>query len=526
MRFMHPPNFGKLAYSTIVILLGTLFNIFLCMASLADEPTLPDKRRVCHVRNMQTLSGCFADPSHYDVFRFAADVSCENPAQCCPPGAKGLVSFERVADKVVQGDGHVIRRSAAQRTCPAVSVVGSQRISIEGLAIDEDDTAPPCEYNTKDCSATVNIRAASDIKIIDLGVYSAKGYAVSVWSSGNVEIRRAAISNAGIIGIYAGHYKYGVSRDLTIADLIISRSRANGIALQGVVSGFQGAPTLIAGNFLNNNHWHGVWPVRGVPGGLTSGGQILIADGSNISLTDNIIADGACDACKPSGQTVTAVEIADQAPPPAGVSHLRIERNLFLNGRGAAIRQNPGTTVSDVVVAGNQAVGFNTIGEIKPPAAMSRNTIVQENTPPISHSPNYGAVVVTVDEHRAVRRLDAEPGQSNPTEEFELSPTPRPHADVIPILLCKSPGDGGTYIPLKAINCGNKGGLQALLGYSFAANSPAAKPFFACSPTPLSAPATLLSWDSTCNGRGKPIRLGYALDARHDIAYPTSRDPR
>ncbi len=137
---------------------------------------------------------------------------------------------------------------------------------VDRLDLDEDEATPPCDLANHSCASTIQVDASHDIKLSSVHVYLGKGYVIRVWDTGGFSLVRSSISNAGIIGFYAGHFKFGPSANLIIANSVIARSRTNAIALQGVVSKDPHNPVPITGNVLNQNHGHGLWPVADIEG--------------------------------------------------------------------------------------------------------------------------------------------------------------------------------------------------------------------------------------------------------------------
>jgi hypothetical protein len=324
-------------------------------------------------------------------------------------------------------------------------------------------------------------------------IYYGKGYVVRVWKTDGFVFNNSLISDAGIIGIYVGHYKFGPSSNVVIDNSIIAHSRTNGIALQGV------SDALISHSVLSGNHWHGLWGVPNVPNGITTGGQLYVGDGRNIRVIDNIIANGACGNCKPAGQVVGPVEVGDIAPPPAGVFGLEIEGNLLLDGVRHAIRHNPGTAILDEQVTNNRAVGFSVLDSESPPAFRSQNDLEQQVIPSrfkqLNFSPAAGSWY-----------SGAEP---NDRFRFHFSPAPRLGAQSsLPIFRCRRASD--TLLLSTDPTCGGNGEVDAVIGFSYEPAYPNSTRIFECNEK---APRSrfFLSTDQGCQGETVKGALGYAI---------------
>jgi hypothetical protein len=459
--------------------------------------------RSCSISDTVTLKACFSKPGSYEAFVFERDLACTSESDCCGDNGAPLIRLQNVSGKVIDGNGHFLRR-AKPLACNAVEFDGVHRVVLRNLSIDEDERVPPCGLHVRNCPNTVFVNTSADVQLDNVHVYFGKGYVVRVWHTDGFAFVRSSLAESGIIGLYVGHFKYGASTDVVIADSIIARSRTNGIALQGAVAAGPASPVLVIDSVLNANHWHGLWPVPGIRGGITSGGQLLIADGANIRVSGNIEADALCERCKPP-QTVAAIEVADQAPPPGGVRGLIIDHNTLLNGAGVAIYQNPGSSASDVVLEGNRIIGYRSLDSIKA-AATRKDNVLQQPASGVSRSgaATYEILRLAADGTHYSAILPAEHPGARVEAVFALSPSPRPGAPWRPLLRC----DAGTrQVVVAGGKCEGGGQVDAVLGYSLAATDPGARPFFACA---ASATDQFLSWDPACGGRETLGQLGYA----------------
>jgi hypothetical protein len=328
--------------------------------------------RTCTISDNTSLGECLKRAAEYDRFVLEADLQCSTGANSCPAD-QPLIALHKMSNKEIDGQGHAIRRQVGQRKNPVISIYQSGNITVKNLVLDEDQHTPPCELSERDCASTVSVQESKNVTLDSVKVQSGKGYVVRVWATDGFTFTRGSITDAGIIGLYVGHYQYGPSANVAITDSTIAHSRTNGIVVQGAYSNDRTKPVLIANNTIRNNHWHGLWPI---PGGVTTGGQILIGSGRNIRVTGNTVEGGHCDNCYRS-QHVTAVEIGDVAPPPAGSTDLTIDHNVFRSpdGKDIAIWQNVGSTLSGITVEGNRATGFANLIGARVPIRQSGNTV-------------------------------------------------------------------------------------------------------------------------------------------------------
>ncbi|HVT30708.1 MAG TPA: right-handed parallel beta-helix repeat-containing protein [Lacipirellulaceae bacterium] len=473
----------------------------------SDERKADETAHQCHILSLTDLDRCFSELSPYDVISIDADLTCASALECCPTSRRALFEInQNNKSKIIQGNGHVLHRLGGLDECAAVRLADVKDVQIRGLSFDEGETIPPCTLADTRCPSVVDVQFAENVTLANVKTYFGKGYAIRVWNSSDFTLEDSIISDSGMIGVYIGNYKYGVSKNVVIRSNVIARSRANAIAIQGAVSRDPDHPVLIEGNILTGNHWHGLWPVPGVQGGITSGGQLLLADGVNIRVTGNIIADGRCENCRPVGQTVAAIEIADQGPPPAGVAGLVIDHNDFLDGEGAAVRQNPGTEVSDITMSDNRVVGFRVLDTVVSPAIRAFNRIEADG----SHVPNEIVSYQRMGRYYIGRRPDKL--RSDKEAVFYLSAAPRPGASGIPLLQCGQSAYPNGRSASALMACQGLEQVKAVLGYVFERSYPSGRPFFKCRANG-SQLEYFLSWDSTCRGYEVISQLGYALPA-------------
>ena len=481
------------------------------MANGAIAPSSGGLRQ-CAISDLASLRRCFAKPNAFDRFIFKVDVACNSSNECCAGDKVSLMRLDGLRNKQIDGAGHTLRRRGGQRACPAIQVLHSDGILVSNLSLDEDETAPPCELADAACPSTVQIDSARDIKLDAVHIYFGKGYVVRVWNTKGFAFAHSSISDAGMIGLYVGHYKFGPSSNIAITNSVVAHSRTNGIALQGAISADASAPVLVQRTILSGNHWHGLWPVANILGGITSGGQLLVADGRNIRIADDVIAEGACENCIPPRQTVPAVEIADQAPPPAGVFGLVVEHNVIFDGGGVAIYQNPGTAVAEVTISDNRLEGYSKLDSVVVPANRARNFLAPATFDAPANA--YRAIRFTKAGRHHIGRSIIEARDANVEGVFEFSPSPRPGAAVMPLFRCVEDGQPPIEAVSTSLMCDGHGQANALLGYSYEPHHPNAKPFYACRVDDARSDF-FLSWDRTCEGRRVIGKLGFAVDAMH-----------
>lgn len=342
-------------------MLAWLAAVLLLAAPAAAQPA------ACQVSDPASLRACMAGLAPGARVVFTRDVTCRSTAECCPGGVAPL-RIAGPANVAIDGQGHTLRRTAGQKACQALVVRNAPGLTIARLTFDEDRAAPPCELADKPCAATLDIGNTKGLVLDRIRVLFGKGYVVRVWDAADITLRRSEIADAGIIGFYAGHFKYGPTTNLAIEDSRFLRARTNGVALQGV----DGA--VLRGNLFHNNHWHGLWPVPNIPGGITPGGQLLLAAGSDMRVEANTIAGGNCANCTPS-KLVTAIEVGE-GPNAPGARGVTIAGNRICHdGPGMAIYHNPGAPSGPASVTANRFSGYTGVDNLRGPVARASNTI-------------------------------------------------------------------------------------------------------------------------------------------------------
>ena len=414
--------------------------IALVLFSVALAPTtVSAAQNTCNISDLVSLHSCFSHVRDYDVFAFTGDLRCTSEGDCCPGGHAPML-FQSVSGKEIDGNGHSFRREAGQHACPAIVILKASHITMKDLVLDEDAKVPPCDFSERDCPNTIKTASSRDIRLDAIRVYAGKGYVVSVWATDGFTFTRSTISDAGIIGLSVGHYKFGPSRNITITDSVFARTRTNAIALQGAYSSDPAHPVLVANNVLVDNHWHGVFPVPGVPGGVTTGGQLFVGDGENIRVTGNIIAGHPCDNCY-RAHHVTGIEIVDMLPAPAGVHGLQIDHNLIIgtNESSSAMNQHPNPLVSDVAISDNRVIGYDLLDTGTANASHARNSV---RAAPLAPLPAAAA----------------------------LARSPQPGAPATPVFLCARKATATQHFTSTAKDCGGDGEIVGVLGFPAATN--------------------------------------------------------
>ncbi len=462
----------------------------------------------CLAGNLSALRNCAAKARSYGTIALTADIACGTASACCPTNSGATVLLTAAANLTVEGNGHTLARHAAQTVCPALLVNAGSNVLVHALNVDEDGTAPPCELATNPCANTVSVQQSKNVRLSGTNVYFGKGYVVDVWGTDGFAMAFSTVSEAGMIGLYVGHWKYAPSKNVAITRSQFVRARTNGVAIQGASAGT--TPNLVMDNLFLKNHWHGLWPVAGIANGITSGGELLIDDAASIRVAGNAVGDGRCENCNPTGQPVPALELGEpSAAAPGGVSGLEITGNYFFNGAGEAVYQNPGSTVGVASISGNIAVGYAPLAASQ--FAAAHNQVIA-TTPSLAQGgwSSYQVLRIYQDGlHHEAKLISEYPGGSLQGI-FGYSPSPRPGADPRPLVRCFYATAPVTDFVSRDRSCGGQGTMFSVLGFAYEAGHPGVAPTFWCAHRGV-AHDGFVSWSPTCEGQTVVAPLGFAI---------------
>jgi hypothetical protein len=366
-----------------LLLILSLFFLATAMPVAAAEPS-PIARpgtgtATCTVANGTDLAHCMQNIRAYRRLVFTGDVECTTAETCCPNG-QAPITFNANGNLTLDGNGHHILRHAGQAMCPALSVTRAHDITVQNLTFDEDRTTPPCELKDKTCASAIFVFISKNVLMSHVSVSYGKGYVIKIWRTNGFTFENSTISDAGIIGLYVGQFKYAPSTDIIIRDSSFIRSRTNGVALDGAYPSSPQAHNIVENNVFIDNHWHGLWPAGHIPGGITSGGQLLVANGRDITVSGNKFFGHPCGNCRPKN-AISAIEIGDANPPPAGVEKLTVDCNVFtVSGQqGNAIRYDTKTIFSAASFTRNSLFGYTDLDDV--PADLKPRMLTREMPP-------------------------------------------------------------------------------------------------------------------------------------------------
>jgi hypothetical protein len=320
----------------------------------------------CDINDIASLKHCVA--GQFDQLTMRRDLTCTSAAECCGPNTGALIRMHGVAGRTFDGEGHTLHRGPGGRICSAIAINQSSDILIKDLALDEGAGVSPCEISDKNCPYTVAVDGSRNVHFDGVHISFGKGFVMHVWDTDGFALTRSSLTDSGIIGLAVGHYKYGPSKNVTVTDDIFERTRTSAVAVSGVDNMF------ISHNAFIGNHWHGLWPSTSGSGGIVGGGQIRVADATDLRIIGNRIHGIRCGNCIPPNQPATGVELGDEDHSAPGVLNIVIDDNDF--DVGIAIYQNVGSNVISAQIENNRLHGHMRLDTVASPAVRSGNVNV------------------------------------------------------------------------------------------------------------------------------------------------------
>lgn len=245
-----------------------------------------------------------------------------------------------VRNASLYGNGHTLTRQSGQKSNSLIDLHGSG-IGLYDLTLDDGpgDTCVPDDQ----CPRTVQLRG-SNLRLTDVTIRNSKAYTIGVDNVSGMVVNGLSLLDGGIVGLYIGSSTGVIVRDSTFHNV-----GSNALAVLG------GSSVIINNNTFLRNHARGYWPVRPQFGtGLTGGGQVYIARGSDILVSNNTIRDGHCAECRGG---VSGIEIG--IPNEGGaVDRLTLRNNDIGNNSASDIyvNQNSTPTNSDIRNIQDEAV--------------------------------------------------------------------------------------------------------------------------------------------------------------------------
>lgn len=313
----------------------------------------------CIARDINGLLSCVRNANSYQRIDVANDLSCTD--NCCPNGG-ALLRFDNVRNLDIVGHGNRLLRTKNQRQCSLLDINNSSNISVSGLKLDDDQRVSGCQV-AENCPRMVHVKGSSNIAFTDSHISHGKGYAFYVQGTNGFRFERSSLHNSGVLGMYIGHGN-DASSNVQITQSTFSDNQTNGLALLGV-KGTSLTSNLVADNIFIRNHRMGQWAVEPKYGtGFTGGGQLYVAQASNVTVRNNLIKDGYCENCfvqRVNRSGVSGIELG--RPNQQSISNVSVRNNTILNLDGFGISQNANSTLTGNVSVRDNILLNTTSGE-------------------------------------------------------------------------------------------------------------------------------------------------------------------
>lgn len=326
----------------------------------------------CIARDKNSLLSCVLNANAYQRIDIANNIRCDN--NCCPSG-KALLQLSNIQNLEINGHGNRLLRTNEQRQCSLLDIQNANNIQITRLHLDDDVRVSGCQV-AENCPRMVHVRSSSNIGFADSRISNGKGYAFYVQGTNGFKFERSTLHNSGVLGMYIGHGN-DASSNILITQSTFSDNQTNGLALLGV-RGQSLLSNIVENNLFIRNHRRGQWSVAPRFGsGFTGGGQLYVAEASNVTVRNNVIKDGYCDNCfiqRMNRTGVSGIELG--RPNQQSVSSIDVNNNTILNLDGFGISQNANSSLSSNVSVRDNVLLNVTTGEQLVGAQKSGNRIV------------------------------------------------------------------------------------------------------------------------------------------------------
>jgi len=343
----------------------------------APQPKPEENKKVtqngngCIASDVGSLLTCVRNAKSNQRIVLSRDITCGN--NCCPNGG-ALLKIDGKQNLEIAGNGNRLLRTSGHRQCGLLDINNAANIRINNVFLDDDRRVGGCQVDDR-CPRMVHVRGAKNIRFKDTHISHAKGYAFYVQGTDDFRFENGTVHNSGVLGMYIGHGN-DASSNIRVSGSTFSDNQTNGLAIRGLL-GSSISSNLVTDNLFIRNHRRGQWAVAPRFGtGFTGGGQLYVAQASNLTVRNNTVKDGYCDNCfvqRKNRSGVSGIEIG--LPNKASVQQLEVSGNNVTNNDGFGISQNANSVLSGVRVTNNQLLN-NSSGEHVSGAQKAGNRVV------------------------------------------------------------------------------------------------------------------------------------------------------
>jgi hypothetical protein len=261
----------------------------------------------------------------------------------------GVINVSGLSNVGIYGQGYSITRSTGQSSASLIYGANTNNFFLDNVVLQEvPGPDVPALGTYKHMLWFIN---SSEITLQDVEVAHSYGYAIYANGVNGFTFDNSLLRDSGVLGLYIGHGD-NPSTNVTISNNDFLRNTTNGLAIWGADG------VVVDNNIFDNNHIIGVFPTAARFGDTyTGGGQVYLAQGTNIDFTNNTIQNGVCTNC-----------YVHNGPLRTGVTGL--EFGL----------PNRGLTVTNTLVEGNTIRDNDAWGmHINSGASLDASTVILDN---------------------------------------------------------------------------------------------------------------------------------------------------
>lgn len=263
----------------------------------------------------------------------------------------GVLDVSNADGLGIYGQGYQILRTSGQQQCSLIYGNGVNDFTLQDVTLEEVPGPDVPALNTY--KHMIHFIGGSDICMQNVEVAHSWGYAIYTNGVEGYKFKNSILRDSGVLGLYIGHTQGNPTTDVEICNNTFDCNTTNAIAVLG------GDGVLIDNNLFNDNHKLGVFLVNPQFGtGYTGGGQVYLAEGNNITFTNNTIQNGACTNCVTAGAFVQPVAGIEVGLPNQGVTvtNSLIEFNTIQNNTAWSMHTNVGSPLDLSTIIRNNTV--------------------------------------------------------------------------------------------------------------------------------------------------------------------------
>ena len=301
----------------------------------------------CSAATLWALEDCLNQWSNKTI-ELTSNITCSG-WDCCK-NWWAIFNLNGKSNVTIYWNGNTFLRTDNQRSCELVSIQNSNNIRFENIVLDDDSRVVWCRV-TDNCPRMVHIKSSNNTTFERVEIKNWKWYTLYWDDLDGFTFNNSRFINAWVLWLYIWEAARK-STNIKITNSYFWHNSTNAVALRWV-TGTNLNTNIISGNTFEDNHH--IWQFEVAPQfwtGFTGGGQVYLMDLDNLTFRDNIIENWNCLLCKPTGRSVTWLELWDPRVANS-VQNVLIENNTIRNNTWWTIHSNDWVTVRDDVVIRN-----------------------------------------------------------------------------------------------------------------------------------------------------------------------------